>query len=94
MSETLLAAKLASDWDELSRDSVINRENYIRSLLLIFKAHVLSEFAAQQQQISTAASSLKNSDADNAGPAEATFRHQTPVDQSSGAVGSTNPTTP
>ena len=46
MSATILAAKIVSEWDELSTDSPVNRETYIRNLLIAFQIHVASETIA------------------------------------------------
>lgn len=46
MSATILAAKIVSEWDELSADSPVNRETYIRNLLIAFQIHVASETVA------------------------------------------------
>jgi hypothetical protein len=37
MSATILAAKIVSEWEQLSQDSPINRETYLRNLLLQFQ---------------------------------------------------------
>jgi hypothetical protein len=47
VSATILAAKIVSEWDELSQDNPVNRETYIRNLLIVFKKHVASETIAE-----------------------------------------------
>lgn len=46
MSATILAAKIVSEWDELATDSPVNRETYIRNLLIAFQLHVASKTVA------------------------------------------------
>lgn len=39
MSATIIAGQIVAQWDELSKDSTINREEYIRNLLVEFHIH-------------------------------------------------------
>jgi hypothetical protein len=43
VSAAILAAKIVSDWGELSKDSAVNRETYLRNLLIAFQIHVAKE---------------------------------------------------
>jgi hypothetical protein len=43
MSATILAAKIVSERDELSKDSAGNRETYLRNMLIAFQIHVAKE---------------------------------------------------
>lgn len=43
MSATILAAKIVSEWDDISKDSPINRETYLRNLLIAFQIHISKE---------------------------------------------------
>ena len=43
MSATILAAKIVAEWDELAKDSAINREEYLRNLLVAYHLHVAKE---------------------------------------------------
>lgn len=40
MSATIIAGQIVAQWDELSKDSIINREEYIRNLLVEFHIHI------------------------------------------------------
>ena len=43
MSATVLAAKIVASWEELSRDSEINRETFLRNLLQDFQHEIVSK---------------------------------------------------
>jgi hypothetical protein len=46
VSATILAAKIVSEWDELSRESKTNRETYLRNLFIAQEIHVANKVIA------------------------------------------------